>query len=296
MDIEHLKYFYELAKTKNFTIAAENLFTSQSVVSKKISSLEKELNVQLFDRTTRKTSLSKAGEYILPFIESILTKQEEMLHRLTYFKSGNQNKLLIGALPVMYYYHIIELVSSFGKSHPEIKYELIEYNEHNIVVSLEKFNFELGFWGEGFDDRNVDKIPFFKDELVVVLPKNHPHANDEVIDLYELRNERFCFMDKRTPIYNMSINTCIKAKFKPNIYFTCVRPENAIGLVNSGNCVAMMMREYTQGPYSNNVVVKPISPTFSRTIYLIKLKNRKLSKSAQVFWDFILQKNKLKAK
>ena len=53
MDIQQIQYFLEVVRSGNFSVAAENLYTTQSSVSKNIKSLEKELNIQLFDRSKR---------------------------------------------------------------------------------------------------------------------------------------------------------------------------------------------------------------------------------------------------
>jgi len=292
MNIKHLKSFYEISKTYNFTIAAENLFISQSALSKQIKSLENELNVQLFDRTTRYIKLSEIGRQIIPFVEEIISQHESMQSHITNFNIIKQNKFSIGALPVMYNYHIIDLVSAFSKLHENLDFNIVEYNDHDIINALDTYKFEIAFWGEGFLDINVDKYKFAEDELVIVLPKKHPLANTSEINLGDLKNEKFCFMDQRTPIYDISMQTCITAGFTPQIYFTCIRPENAISLVANGNCVSILMKGYTNGIQDNQVVVKSINPTYKRNIYLIKLKNRKLSPFAELFWQFITKYKK----
>ena len=65
MDIVQLKYFVAVAESGSFSEAAELMFSAQSTVSKQIASLEKELNVQLFDRSKRKVVLTVYGEAFL---------------------------------------------------------------------------------------------------------------------------------------------------------------------------------------------------------------------------------------
>lgn len=65
MDIQQIQYFLEVVRSENFSVAAENLYTTQSSVSKNIKSLEKELNIQLFDRSKRQIQLTEAGKLVL---------------------------------------------------------------------------------------------------------------------------------------------------------------------------------------------------------------------------------------
>lgn len=87
MDIQHLKYFVEVAKQKNFTKASESLHVSQPSISKMIKSLEVELQVTLLDRSERKVELTDAGKVvydqalkILQMMEDIHSSVNEVVH------------------------------------------------------------------------------------------------------------------------------------------------------------------------------------------------------------------------
>ena len=77
MEINYLKEFVVLAQTGNFMEAADILYVSQSTLSKHIKSMELELGVPLFDRTTRKVTISKFGELLLPYAQQIAELQDK---------------------------------------------------------------------------------------------------------------------------------------------------------------------------------------------------------------------------
>ena len=78
MTLQQLKYFLEIAKTKNFSTAAKNLFVAQSSVSYAIHELEQELKVPLFVRdVNRKVTLTEYGEKYLPYAERIFNLLDE---------------------------------------------------------------------------------------------------------------------------------------------------------------------------------------------------------------------------
>ena len=62
MEIKQVQYFLAIVETGSFSAAADNLYISQSSLSKQIIALEKSLDVQLFDRSKRKVSLTEAGK------------------------------------------------------------------------------------------------------------------------------------------------------------------------------------------------------------------------------------------
>ena len=79
MEIEYIKEFVVLAETENYLEAAESLFISQSTLSKHIKIIEKELDVQLFDRTTRKVHLNKYGKMFLKYAKVPLSGNRNIL-------------------------------------------------------------------------------------------------------------------------------------------------------------------------------------------------------------------------
>ena len=93
MDIKHLAEFVALAETGNYLETADNLFISQSTLSKHIMALEKELGVSLFERTTRKIHLSTEGETFLPYALKIVRLQEEAANVLSAHSKAATNRI-----------------------------------------------------------------------------------------------------------------------------------------------------------------------------------------------------------
>ena len=77
MNTENLKEFIVLAETKNFWEASERLYMNQSTLSKHIKSLENDLGVALFTRTTRRVELTNYGEIFLPYAKSVTRSEVE---------------------------------------------------------------------------------------------------------------------------------------------------------------------------------------------------------------------------
>lgn len=77
MNIKQIEYFVEVAKTKNYTKAAEKLYISQSAITKQIFLLEEELKVELFVRNNKGAKLTLAGELFLKDATEILNKIEK---------------------------------------------------------------------------------------------------------------------------------------------------------------------------------------------------------------------------
>lgn len=88
MDTASLKEFLALVETQNFWEASELLFMNESTLSKHIKKPEKELQVSLFDRNTRKVSLTPFGKCLIPYARSIVETEKNFLEDLEKENSG----------------------------------------------------------------------------------------------------------------------------------------------------------------------------------------------------------------
>ena len=81
MNITQIKYFLELAKTLNFSAAASSLYISQPALSRQVSALENELQIRLFERSTKHVRLTKAGKALSEDLAVIMTELEFALKK-----------------------------------------------------------------------------------------------------------------------------------------------------------------------------------------------------------------------
>ena len=79
MNIRFLETFVWLARLRNFRLTAERMHATQAAISSRISALEQEMGVQLFDRGSREVTLTQVGTKALPFAEQILKLNQSML-------------------------------------------------------------------------------------------------------------------------------------------------------------------------------------------------------------------------
>lgn len=102
MHIDSLKYFFEVAKCKNITIAAKNLHISQSALSQQLLKIENKLNIKLFTRNNKGVNLTSEGEVLLKYSESILDIYNKMLKEI-HNSSLGKNYISIEAVDTLSY-------------------------------------------------------------------------------------------------------------------------------------------------------------------------------------------------
>jgi len=292
MELQHLCEFLAVAELENFTLASEELYISQSALSKHIQLMEKELGIELFDRTTRQVVLTEAGMLLLPHARQAAQIKQDVLHTVAEYNRKNKSKVNIISIPVMAQYDITGAIAKFQKEHPHIMLSLVDREPTEIQRVFWSGEYDFAFIRETIEGaEKLDFVTFVEDSLVVVLPENHPLANEPVVELDKLRNESFIFLDKRTMLFEICQNQCLKAGFTPNVIYTNHRPENIIELVSRGMGVGFLMKRHADYYNKHGVRCLEINPPLKSSVCLAKIKSRKMSLAATQFWEYIANYN-----
>lgn len=290
MRIEYLKDFVILAKHANFLTASDELYISQSSLSKHIQALEKELGVQLFNRSTRDVRLSSYGQMYLPYAQKMVNNYEKSLMKLNQVKDNSQQTITIGSVPIMASYGITRAIMTFRKKFPRSKVHVVEGDTQPLITLLDHEECDVAFirsYHQISDDFNV--VDFATDRLVAVLPSNHPLAKNTSLKLKELAQEAFLFLKPGSFMYNLSVDTCHLAGFEPIIAYTGKRAENILDLVKEGMGVSLLMEKPVLFLNHKNLSLVPVTPAVQSDIKLVYPSNRKISNITKSFINFIIE-------
>lgn len=284
MDIKYIKDFVVLAEVANYLEASEQLFISQSSLTRHIQQLEKDIGTQLFDRTTRKVALNKYGQMFLPYANKIVQIQYEYETAFYNALKNVHSCINIGSIPSMVQYNITDLLIKFKKENTNFTLNVIEAESHNLKDMLRQNKCELAFVREVNDtDNEFVKIPYSIDTMVAVFPIDHPLARLEYVSMNQLKNEKFILLPEHSIMYELCINECRKAGFDPNIVFTGNRGENLIDMVSKGAGCAMLMKRPAVFLSNPNTILVDIIPSITTKIILLHKKNTELSIAARHF-------------
>lgn len=284
MDINHLKEFVVLAQTGNFLEAADILYSTQSTLSKHIKSMELELRVPLFDRTTRKVSLSKYGQLLLPYAKQITEIQDKYTAVLKNNLETTHEALNLGSIYGLPQYHITDVLVKFKKTRPQSTLNVLQASSRDLKDMLRQRKCELAFIRDVEDAQDeFVKIPYATDTLVAVLPINHPLAKKKTIPLKLLANESFLLEVPDTMPYRLSIKACELSGFQPKVALTDIDREYLIDLVGGGMGVSLILKKLLLHFSNPKVVILDITPNVTTQISLCYLKNVELSEAARHF-------------
>lgn len=284
MDLTYLKEFVTLADIGNYLEAADQLYISQSALSRHIKAMEDELGIRLFDRSTRKISLTKFGELFYPYALNITNLHNQYQAALFDYKRSISGTLSIGSIPAIAQYRIIDLLMHFQKNYPDFSLNLIEEDSLQLIDRIKKNDLELAFIRTNV--RNYPdfvQIPYAEDPLIAVLPAAHPLAARKSLRLPELADETLLLLSSNTFMYQLCVSECCKAGFEPKVGYTGNRSENILAMAEKGAGIALLTRNPIQPLKSRHLSIVRIEPEIVTRISLIYRKDKKLSLPAEQF-------------
>lgn len=184
MNLDHLRYFVKLAEIRHYTRAAEQLCISQPSLSHAINQLETELGVPLFERSGRNTTLTRFGEEFLECAQRSLDTLDVGIGSLQRSARG-EGVVRLGFLRTLGVDYIPGLTADFLDADPDCG---IQFSFHSglsgeLIDGLLQRKFDLVFCSEPDPLLGLSAVPVTSQELVMIVPKNHPLAGQESVDL-----------------------------------------------------------------------------------------------------------------
>jgi DNA-binding transcriptional LysR family regulator len=288
MEIDYIGEFIALTETESFLEASERLFISQSSLTRHIKSIEEDLGVQLFDRTTRKVSLNQYGRLFLQYARDIYRLKCDYTTAFYNELQGVHGSIKVGTIPTMIPYKITDILSRFQRENSAFSLDVTEADSLQLVKMLRAGQSDVVFIRESDDpDNEFNKLPHAMDVLVALVPENHCLANKEFLEIPQLNREPLLLLAKDTFMYSLCVGECHKAGFEPRVAFTGHRAENIIDLVIKGMGIALLMKKASSSLIKPGIAVINIEPCIRSIISLAYAKNATMSEGAMHFLNMV---------
>lgn len=291
LDLHLLVQFVVLARTKNFTRAAEELHLSQSALSRAIQKLEDQLGQPLFERKPREIVLTDLGGLLLDRAKEILQLMEDTFSELS--EAGKRGRVRLGAIPTIAPYFLPTLLASFAKKHPEISVIVQEDTTDMLIKRCSHGEIDLALLALPVITRQLDIEPLFDEELLLLLPLGHPLEAEKKITAESVDGYPFVMLNEAHCLSENIASFCRKQSVQPvTIERTSqlATVQELVSLNHGVSIVPEMARKIdtsTQRSYRSFTSTKP-----SRTIAMMWNPDRFLSKSTQTLMDHLRQPRK----
>lgn len=192
MDIKHIITFLKVAELKNFTKTAKELQYSQSTISFHIKSLERELNIKLFHRDSKKLKITDEGLLILSTCKNLRDTYYNLLD-LSTNASTSDTSLKIASVNSILIYRLSDILNNFKNIYPSVNIELVNLPICDYSSHVKNNSVDIAFYVEpDFKDDSLTLVNLNREPMYLIYPNSH-----DFIDMKSLAHSlTACFSEQ----------------------------------------------------------------------------------------------------
>lgn len=283
--LENYKIFNEVAKMQSFSLAAENLYISQSAVSQTIKQLESDLNIRLFTRIHKGVTLTSEGEILYNYTSSALNLIKNGENKILEFKELREGEIKIGAGDSISKYYLLKKLEKFHNLFPSINLKIINRTSSETIQLVKDGAVDIGFVNLPIDDKNLVVKDILSIQDIFIAGSKFRFLKDKVLTLDEIIKYPLIMLEKKSNSRNF-----VDAHFKKHNIVP--EPEIELGSydllieyakINLG--ISCIVDKFTDAPFDENGLfeIKLKNPVERRNIGCCHLKNVPLTMAAEKF-------------
>ncbi|MCD8099494.1 MAG: LysR family transcriptional regulator [Oscillospiraceae bacterium] len=290
VNFQQLKYYSVLCETGSFSSAAEKLFISPQGLNVAISNLEAELSCKFFIRSSKGLTITPDGEYFRDWARGMLENIQECWDHFEGRDAKNAEIKCAGVQGVLCEF-AADLINRFENTYQGFSVYLREYKDCICDDVVENEEVELGFGMEPLDEKKFECHRLLRFKLVCLMHESHPWAKYDKIPLAVLPTENFIMVDEQFKTADSFIKKCAEkgVEIHPKLrvgeitaVHRLVREHNGVGLTNQSVADALATPDTVWREFDSDDMYWAID--------IFKKKSVKLSKSAQIFWEYVQRK------
>ncbi|MCW3491702.1 LysR family transcriptional regulator [Dethiobacter alkaliphilus] len=191
MNLALIQVFYEVSRSGSLTTAAEKLHISQPALSRQISSLEKEVGLDLFIRHSRGLQLTEPGRRLYEYAQKILSYADEAQRVLDEIKNIETGTLKIGVSKTIGSYLLPPVIAKFVETHPGVDISVELENRETLIRRTTDLAYDVVLLSGSFNEPGFYVETLLNDEIIALTSPNHKELTNIINNLERLNNELF---------------------------------------------------------------------------------------------------------
>ena len=287
INLNQLRAFYQAAKHMNFSIAAKKLYITQPAVTAHLKLFEEYLELKLFKKKGGRLYLTEEGSIIYEYSQKIFDCEKQIETVVEEIKKLKRGTLRLGTARTYARYCMPFLIAHFREPYPHIKIEIDEGSSKDMIQSLREFRNELVVVAKAKEYTDICFVPFSREELILILPPDHPLAQKEALTFQELVDEPIIMKEPGSGTRRLVNELFATNAYVPKILMEMSNAEMTKLLVQHGEGISFLAR----GAVDSELKEKKLAtvPLKGQPLFLDLsigyLKDQPLSPSAQTFLD-----------
>ncbi|WJE50057.1 selenium metabolism-associated LysR family transcriptional regulator [Peribacillus frigoritolerans] len=247
-----LKVFVTVIEQKNFSRAGDILNLSQPGVSLHIRNLENELGTKLIYRSPKQVQITEPGKILYRHAKQMLNHYETAKREINEFNNVVSGTMKIGASFTIGEYYLPKVLAEFAAQYPMVDIQIIISNSNDVIQGIRSNKLDIGLIEGETDYKDIDVRPFMNDEMIVVVPPDHPLSQMDLIEGNMLQNQTWVLREQGsgTRTYSDKLLSSLELNIKKTFIFTSI--QGVKEAVMAGLGIALLSRLTVQKELKSN--------------------------------------------
>ncbi|MDP1420476.1 selenium metabolism-associated LysR family transcriptional regulator [Peribacillus simplex] len=250
--MDPLKVFVTVIEQKNFSRAGDILNLSQPGVSLHIRNLENELGTKLIYRSPKQVQITEPGKILYRHAKQMLNHYETAKREINEFNNVVSGTMKIGASFTIGEYYLPKVLAEFAAQYPMVDIQIIISNSNEVIQGIRSNKLDIGLIEGETDYKDIDVRPFMNDEMIVVVPPDHPLSQMDLIEGTLLQNQTWVLREQGsgTRTYSDKLQSSLELNIKKTFIFTSI--QGVKEAVMAGLGIALLSRLTVQKELKSN--------------------------------------------
>lgn len=283
MTLRRLRLFVEVAEKGSISEVARSLFISQASVSQSIAEIEKEYNVRLFERLSKRLQLTPIGQQLLVYAKQMLNCEQNIDSFL--LQSSKEKKLHVGASLTIGTAIMSDLVAEMNRLYPDVDVRVVVARNALIQAKLSNNELDLGLGDVPPKNNDLLSIPFSKDRLALVCYRGHRFWGRKSVRLEDLSGEKLVIRDSSSEKHTMLEQMLLERQIPHSVSWLCSDTEASKRAVLRGHGISTISTRLIQDEVARGDLwpVEIVDADITRTFNVLYHKDKYLTDYMQAF-------------
>ena len=287
MEIRVLRYFLTVVREQSITKASEVLHITQPTLSRQLAQMEEEVGVKLFDRGTRKITLTNEGLLLRRRAEEILQLVDKTERELVVQEEQVEGKITIGCGEIASVQLLPDLFKSFHEKYPRVTFDIYTATADHVKDQMDRGLVDIGLWLEPIDIEKYDFIRLdMKERWVALMRPDSPLAEKDSVTAEEL-SELPLILPRRLRVQSELASWFGGYYEQLNVLFTSNLSTNSAIMVNQGLAYSVVVEGSVPFWDQSKITYRPLYPELTATSVLAWKRGQPFSLAATKFIEHI---------
>jgi DNA-binding transcriptional LysR family regulator len=292
INLADLQAFVAVAELGSFRAAADGVHLSQPALSRRIEKLEDALGVRLFDRTTRRVSLTAVGRDFSRKTRTLLDDLESSLLAIRDVAATQAGEVTVACVPSAVYYYLPEVIRRYHEKYPRIRVRIIDEAASAVLAVVIRGEADFGVNFIGTQEPELDFQAILKERFVAACRRDHPLARKREVTWAELGHYDYMTVSKSSGNRLLIDLALANQRDRPKWFYEVRHVATLLGFVEAGLGVAAVPQlAMPRKRHATLVGVPLVEPAVNRTLGLIRRHGRTLPPAAQALYALMEAKH-----